>query len=126
MSNLSHCNFAGCVHIRIANGKPDCAILTKPCWDGNGNCKFFVTKDQAKLDRDAVSERILGSGALSRDGTYMQRFTRARRIEDEDGDARTEIIPDVVAWLEWLCKRGIVSLDHVNGYKHTHPNEVFD
>ena len=121
----SHCNFAGCAHMRIINGNPDCSILTKPCWDDVGNCKFFVTKAQAKLDREAVEERVRESGVLGRDGTYMQRFVRAKRVEDEDGDAHTEVYPDIVAWLEWLQSRGIITLDRVNNYKARHPKEVY-
>lgn len=117
---MAGCMMAGCVSMAIRNGTAECMTLEKPCYDEFGHCKFFKTKQQAKLDREAVSERAKESGAFEQDGTYRQRFVRAKRVE-ENGKAKTEIFPNIVEWLTWLYDRGTITLDHLERYKQAHP-----
>lgn len=114
----SYCLSAGCAAMGSRDGHPECSALDTVY--PHGTCPFFKTRERAKTDRDEVFERIKDAGIFAKDGTYIQRFTKARRIEDETGKAKTEIYPDIVAWMEWLKDREILSNEFVENYKMKH------
>lgn len=120
MGALPYCMNTGCANCRIDEGFENgrCNALDKCLYKaGSGYCPFFKRKDHAKPERDAANARAERLGLLAPDGTYkQQRFVSARRVTDEDGTERVDIIPNIPAWLADLADRGSIPYELVTKY----------
>lgn len=117
---MPRCPAMGCVHnfFCLESKTTQCRLLTECLMNPEtGDCPFFVKPAAAEESRRRAARRAAEKKLYNTDGTYSQRFTRVRWVQQKDGSEKAEITADIPAWLDNLAKDGVITQEYANSQK---------